>query len=86
MSARNASPGQRESSHQRLYHDAMFVAADHDARMTPPAVLVEMPPRLDPLYRCRTLVARRRGKRDQLGSGHGSVWLFLMGFVASLLD
>src|SRR3954447_17114753 len=71
--ARMSSEGRPgETSHQRLDQDAMLVAADHEERArTPPAVLVEMPPDLDPQHGCSTFVARRRGKRDELRSGHG---------------
>src|SRR5215211_4767402 len=49
----------------------MLVAADHEERTgTPPAVLVEVPPNLDPLHGCSTFVAGRRGERDELCSGH----------------
>src|SRR5215213_9872372 len=49
----------------------MLVAADHEERTgTPPAVLVEVPPNLDPLHGCGTFVAGRRGERDELCSGH----------------
>src|SRR3954451_22732975 len=62
----------RETSHQRLDQDAMLVAADHEeGARTPSAVVVEMPPDLDPLHGCSTFVAGRRGKRDELRSGHG---------------
>jgi transposase len=59
-------------SFQRLYQDAMLVRADHEVRTgTPPAVLVKMPPNLDPLHRCTALVAGRRGKGDEILSLHG---------------
>lgn len=64
-------PGSAQLSHERLYQDAMLVAADHEVRTrTPPAVLVEVPLSLDSLHGCATLVARRRGSGDQLVSGH----------------
>ena len=57
---------------QRLYQDTMLVGADHEVRTgTPPAVLVEMPARLDPLDRCAAIVAGRRRKGDQICSLHG---------------
>ena len=57
--------------HQRFDQDAVLVGADHGEHGTPPAVLVKVPPDLDPLHGCSTLVARRRGERDHLESGHG---------------
>src|SRR3954467_2302628 len=62
----------RETSHQRLDQDTMLVAADHEeGARTPSAVLVNVPPSLDPLHGRTTFVAGRRGKRDELRSGHG---------------
>jgi hypothetical protein len=50
----------------------MLVGADHEERTgTPAAVVVELPPSLDPLHRCAAFVAGRRGKGDQLRSVHG---------------
>src|SRR4051794_3127103 len=64
-------PGAAQLSHERLYPDAMLVAADHEERTrTPPAVLVEVPLSLDSLHGCATLVARRRASGDQLVSVH----------------
>jgi hypothetical protein len=37
-------------SDHRYYHDPMAVVADHDSAQTPDAVLVEVPPGLDPLH------------------------------------
>jgi hypothetical protein len=58
-------PRPPQSSFQRLYQDAMLGGADHEVRTgTPPAVLVKMPPSLDPLHRFAAVVAGRRGKGD----------------------
>jgi hypothetical protein len=62
-----------QASWQRPDQDAMLVDADHEVRTwAPPAVLVKVPPSLDPLHGCAAFAAGRRGKRDQLLSGHRS--------------
>jgi hypothetical protein len=50
----------------------MPVGADHEVRTgTPVAVLVKMPPHLNPLHGCAAVVAGRGGQGDQIRFVHG---------------